>query len=134
MKLTPLTVDDVQTQWDWLRAGLLLVIAKTKAKYRPEDVYLRLRTDTAWAYAIDDPAGFVVFTREYDHDGLVLFIWIMWTPPNSIRWRNDEMYAELERIARECKAKRIRMQSPRTGWEDEPFFTRVAFVYEHELT
>ncbi len=134
MKLTPLSSDDVQADWDWLREGLLKLIAKGGSRYRPEDVYLRLRTDTAWAYMLGERTGFVVLTREFDHDGLVLFVWILWAAPNSLRERKREVYSELERLARECKAKRIRMQSPFAGWVRETFFDQVAIVYEHEVT
>lgn len=131
MRLRALTRDDVIAEWDWLRAGLLRMIEKTGAKYRPEDVYSRLVTGTAWAYAIDED-GALVLTQEYDHDGLVLFVWAMFG--QNVAERKDEVYAELEQLARAVKAKRIRMQSPREGWERERFFTRVAVVYEHEVT
>lgn len=134
MDLTPLSADEVQADWDWIRAGLLHCIKKTASRYRPEDVYLRLRTDTAWAYALSERAGFAVLTREFDPDGLVLFVWALFSEPYSLRGREGEVYAELVRLARECKAKRIRMQSPRRGWEREPFFNQVAVVYEHEVT
>ena len=133
MKLTPLSADEVQADWDWLRAGLLHCIQKTASRYRPEDVYLRLRTDTAWVYALDERQGFAVLTKEFDPDGLVLFVWILFAEPNTLSERKGEVYAEFERIARECKAKRIRMQSPRKGWEREPFFNPTAVVYEHEI-
>lgn len=132
MKLVALSFDDVYERWEWMRAGILLAVEKTDCKFRPEDVYIRLGIDTAWAYAIED-FGFVVLTKEYDADGLVLFVWIMWAPAQTLGERKQEVYAELERLARECKAKRIRMQSPRRGWEREEFFDRVAVVYEHEV-
>jgi hypothetical protein len=133
MKLRTLSADDIQAEWDWLRNGLLHCAQKTGAKYRPEDVYLRLRTNTAWAYAFGEDA-FLVLTQEYDPDGLVLFVWALWAAPGSLRGSEGDMYAELERIARETGAKRIRMQSPREGWQRETFFQQVAIVYEHEVT
>ena len=129
MKLRPLTRDDVVAEWDWLRAGILKCIEKTRSRYRPEDVYTRLVTNTAWCYAVD--GGALVLTQEYDHDGLVIFVWCLFG--ESIAEQKDEIYAELEKLGREAKAKRIRMQSPREGWERERFFDRVAVVYEREL-
>ncbi len=136
--IVALSADDVYQRWDWLREGILAVAAKTGGRFRPEDVYVRLRTSTAWAYALrdanEDDIGFLIVTQEYDPDGLVLFVWILWAPSHEIRGRENEMYQEFERIAVACKAKRIRMQSPRRGWEREGFFDRVAVVYEHEVT
>ena len=99
-------------EWDWLRAGLLKVIAKTASNYRPEDVYLRARTGAAWIFAIDE-CGFVVLEQEHDCDGLVVVVWALWCEPGAARVRDGDIYAELERIGREAKAKRIRMLSPR---------------------
>lgn len=133
MKLVALTFDDVYARWDWLRDGLLRMVDKTGAHYRPEDVYARLLGDTAWAY--DFGVGFIILTKEYDPDGLVLFVWALHADSGTLgRQGSDELYVELEQLARGAKAKRIRMQSPRRGWERETFFNKVSVVYEHEVT
>lgn len=133
MKLRPLTADEVRAEWDGLKPGIERVIAKTGAKFRPEDVYLRLMSKTAWAYAIGEIGG-VVFTQEFDHDGLVLFIWLLWTDIGERAPNEASFYAQAEELGRGLKARRIRMMSPRKGWDKDPFFTQVARVYEHELT
>ena len=137
MILVSLSPDAIYSGWDRLRAGILECANKTGALYKPEDVYMRLRAGTAWAYAIKnhgDDLGFTILTQEFDCDGLALFIWILWAEPLSLRGDESAVYGELERIAREIKAKRIRMHSPRPGWAREPFFNQVAIVYEHEVT
>ena len=138
MKLVLLAPAEVYARWDEIRSALQQCITKTNSNYRPEDAYLRLMGSptSAWAHEIlvqGESCGFIVFTQEYDPDGLVLFVWAIWVSPHSVRRWRDEMSSELERIARECKAKRIRMQSPRAGWKREPFFKQVAVVYEHEV-
>ena len=126
----------VYAEWGWLRNGLLDLAERTEAHYRPEDAWLRLRTGTAWAYgigAVGDEIGFAILTQEHDPDGLCVFVWAIWCEPGSAAGVKDDIYAGLEMVARAAGAKRIRMQSPRPGWERERFFSRVAVVYEHEV-
>ena len=131
-----LSADEAYARWDEIRDSLQHCITKTRSRYRTEDAFLRVRVEppSAWVYEIGPGHGFVIFTQEFDADGLVLFVWALCAKPNALSGRKGEVYAELERIARECKAKRIRMQSPRSGWSRELFFDQVAIVYEHEVT
>ena len=128
MKLTP---GDL-ARWDWYRRGLVKLIAKTGRTYRPEDVYHRVLSGTAFLVDVED-FGFMVLTQEHDHDGPVVFVWIIWCEPGRAVGRKAEIYAALEQLAREAKAKRIRMQSGFEGWSREKFFKQVAVVYEHEV-
>ena len=116
-----------------MRAGLLECFAKTDARFLPEDVYLRLRSGSAWAYDVDG-IGFIVLTQEYDPDGLVLFVWALWCERGKLLPIVGEFYQALETLAREAKAKRIRMSSPRKGYERNPFFHPTVMLYEHEVT
>ena len=136
MRLRPLAPDEVYASWGWIRNGLLAVLAKNdKAGFIPEDVYLRLRSGTAWAYTVgEDEIGFVILTQEHDPDGLVLFIWSLWLEPGSGAPVEDGIYGALEDLARNIKARRIRMHSSRKGWERSGFFDRICVVYEHEVT
>ncbi len=121
-----------------MRQGIEKVIAKTRANYLPEDVYHALRSNTAWAFALrDDNAddfGFMVLQNQYDPDGLALFVWCLWVEPNAGPPHRASLYEELENLAKSVAAKRIRLQSPRKGWEREPFFKPIAMVYEHECS
>lgn len=120
-----------------MREGLLETAQKTHTRYRPEDVWLRLRCDppSAHAFAIEidqERRGFAILTMEFDPDGPVLFVWALWGL--KLAQHKSCIYSELERIAREVKAVRIRMQSPRKGWERESFFSPVSTLFEHEVT
>jgi len=134
--LRPLDPGGAHEMWGWIRSGLLSIIEKTRPHYLPEDVYTRIRNGTAWLYvyaADGDDIGFAVLTQEHDPDGLVLFVWVLWCEPGSAVVRLPEMYAETEKLAQQCKAVRIRMQSPLRGWERQTFFNKVAAVYEREI-
>jgi hypothetical protein len=135
VKLTALTPEQVYASWGWIRNGLLTVISKgRREEYLPEDVYVRLRGGTAWAYTFgEDEFGFVILTQEFDPDGLALFVWAIWLEPGSGKGCEGELYAALEDLARAARAKRIRMHSSRKGWEGRGFFEQVAVVYEHEV-
>lgn len=133
IKLCSLDLAQCFNRWSWIRAGLLAIIEKTKTRMLPEDVYLRLNSNTAWLYVIGEDIGFVVLTQEHDPDGLVMFIWALWIEPGKGREIEMQLYEQLEALACSIKAVRIRMQSPRQGWERRPFFEPVATVFEHEV-
>jgi hypothetical protein len=135
--LVPLTPEQCFLRWEWLRAGLLVCINKTKARHLPEDVYARIRANTAWAYVINVDGvdrGFYVLTQEPDPDGLVLFVWALWAESGSMKDIHPAAMLELVELAKKAKAIRIRMQSPRGAWERDPYFTPVAVVYEYEVS
>ena len=131
-----MTPADVYNRRAWMREGVERTAQKTGARLAFEDVWLRLRTGSAFAHAIEDdgkPVGFTVLCSEQDPDGVVLFVWVLWTEPWALRGSEHEVYAELERVARAIGGVRIRMQSPRKAWERESFFKTTAVVYEREL-
>ena len=136
MRLKPLSPDEAYASWGWIRSGLLAVIERNeKARFLPEDVYMRVRNGTAWIWTIgEDEIGFMVLTQEFDPDGLVMYIWALWLEPDSGRPHEGEIYEALEDLARSIKAKRVRMQSSRKAWERREFFEQVSTVYEHEVT
>ena len=134
--LEPVDPLGAYTRWDWLRNGIVHVIQKTGAHYRPEDVYARIRSATAWlyVYAVDgDEIGFQVLTQEHDPDGLAIFVWVLWCEPGEAAKRRSEMYGAMDNLARACKAKRIRWHSSLRGWERERYGTKVAVVFEREV-
>ena len=128
MKLTP---GDLKN-WAWYRHGILRVLEKTGDTYLPEHVFHRVVSGSAWIWDIEK-LGFLVLTQEYDHDGLVLFVWVIYCEPGMAVGKKDEIYGALETLAREAKAVRLRYQSPLRGWEREKFFKQVAIVFEHEV-
>jgi hypothetical protein len=134
--LVPLTPEQCFLRWEWLRAGLLVCISKTKARHLPEDVYARIRANTAWAYVIEAPGdevGFIVFTTESDPDGKVLFIWQMYCLPGSIIDLEQHLFDEIDSLARKVNAIRVRMKSPRKGWGKHLGFKPVCVEYDREV-
>ncbi len=124
----------VYERWDWIRAGLEKTIKRVGAHFRPEDVYLRLRNGTAWLYAICVPfgeIGFVILTQEHDPDGPALFVWCLWAERGQLRPVKDQFDAELDVLARNSGAKRIRWQSPRNYKREG--CKQVAHIYEREV-
>jgi hypothetical protein len=69
-----------------------------------------------------------------DADGLCLFVWMMYTRPGAGRPYWDEMYDKLETLAAAVGAKRIRMHSPRKGWQgSRERFALKSYIYEYEV-
>lgn len=135
MKLRPIDPEGAYERWDWVRQGIQKAIDNTGAHLRPEDVYTQIRNNTAWLYIIEDDCdlGFVVLTQERDPDGLVLFIWVLWAARGSLWARRSDLDAEIDKLARAVKAKRVRWSSPRRGYERWGYGKPVAVTYEREL-
>jgi hypothetical protein len=106
--------DDIQPIWHLIREGLQKIHEKTKSTWIPEDVYIACRTGASKlhvSYANGDYAGFCVLTPSQHYDGTVLHVWCAYSASG-----HDvvDMHApDLERIARNIKAKRITFWSPR---------------------
>ena len=129
--LRPIPLEELWDKWARYGVGLLECIRNTKAHYKPEDVYVDLRSGRSHLYEIGD-FGFVIFQQHQDPDGLVLFVYALWCKAGEYQKRLAAVYEELEEFARSMKAKRIRMQG-RDGWSKHRFFTETARVYEHEV-
>jgi len=74
--------------------------------------------------------GFVIFQRHNDCDGPVLFVWVIWGELWDLQ---EQIFTEIEGLARAMNAKRIRMHSPRKAWHKFDFFTAKATIFEREL-
>ena len=122
--------------WGWVRNGLVDCAGKTQERWLPEDVYLAIKGGSAFLYAIEhkgDEIGFTVLCQHNDPDGPCLFVWAMWTEPGAGAPVEGMICSALEAKAREIGAKRIRMQSPRKGWERKAYWRQTAALYEHEV-
>ena len=135
MLLRPVDPIGVYNRWDWFRAGIQKAIDRTGAHMRPEDVYLRVRTGTAWAYVIeaDEDIGFIVTTVEHDPDGAVMFIWCLWCERGKLNQHKAAFYEALDGLAGSINAKRVRGWSPRKGYQWFDYVKPVATIYEREL-
>ncbi len=129
--MTLTAVEDYRSIWEWVSNGLKTAIARTQERYLPEDVYVMLRSGTASLYVFSEQRGFVIVQRQMDPDGPVLFVFALWG--KDLRPVVAECYQAIEDLAKTIKAKRIRMQSPRKGWEGETFFRATATIFEHEM-
>lgn len=97
-----------------------------------EEIYHALRSNLAALYMIDD-VGIVVCQRVVETDGTVsLFVWLI---SGKLKNWKDEMIRRLEELAAQIKATRIKMRSPRRGWERAMgnYWTPVDIIYEHRL-
>jgi hypothetical protein len=128
--LQPIAAEQIREFWPWVRDGLEQLRARFHEHWIPEDVYASLRGGHSFLFIIGDELGFIIFQRHMDADGPVLFVWIIHGDLVAVHLKVCD---EIEAMAREMKARRIRMQSPRKGWAKIDFFTAVQTVYEHEL-
>ena len=136
--LSPVDPKTIAGAWPFVRAGCEKVLAKTNDRWIPEDVYMELRSGTAFLYMIEDGAdeiGFLVVRRVMDPDGPVLFVWIIYTEPGALiesdKWKL--VMAEVDGLARSIGAKRIRHYSSRSGFEEIGGFILKMHIYEREV-
>lgn len=132
-----MAVQEARAAWGWIRNGLLAVIEKTHERWTPEDVWSMVAANQAHVYALevrDNDCGFFVLRLLPDFDGPALFVWAMWCEPGLFNGFDEgvgKMFLELDKLALAVKAKRIRAESPRCGWER--FFDVRATIYEREV-
>ena len=138
MKLTAIDPTKIVAAWPFVRFGCEKVLEKTNDRWIPEDVYMELRSASAFLYMIEnegDEVGFLVVRRVADPDGPALFVWIIYTEPGTMK--KDENWklvmAEVDSLARGIGAKRIRHYSSRSGFEGIGAFTLKMHIYEREV-
>ncbi len=122
--------ENVRDEWAAILYGIQEVRDRGHEKWWPEDIYVALRSGSAFLYLIPKGPGFVIFQRHMDADGPVLFVWIIWGELAAIE---DELYTEIEQLAKAMQAKRVRMHSPRKGWQRRKYFKPVSTIYEKEI-
>lgn len=125
---------EVREAWGWIRNGLLDVIARARAIYTPEDVYIAIAGGQAHVYEIEhagDALGFAVLQKIADPDGAALFIWALWAEPGALALKSVTLFTELDNLARSIGARRIRMHSPRKGWVR--YMDNVSTIFEREV-
>lgn len=136
MVLRPMPFAEVRVKWSAIRVGLEHCRARTAERWMPEDIYATLRDGSSGCYAIskgERDVGFLVAQRHVDPDGPVLFVWAISTERGSVIAEREALWQEILGLAAHIGAKRIRMESPRKGWEWVDFFVPVRVVYEHEI-
>ena len=138
VKLQAITVMGVREAWPFVRKGLDSMLEKHQDRWLPEDVYFELMAGTAFLYIInheDEELGFMVVKKFVDFDGLALFVWIIHAENGSMkendRWK--DVMAELDALAKNVGAKRIRHYSPRGGFGEIGAFDLKMHIYEREV-
>lgn len=123
---------DIDDWWPRVRAGLERIIAKTAPDWMPEHVYLALVSGAANLVIINEGESFVIWQR-YPGDDLRGLFFVLATEGEGL-WRyGNDVHAELERLAQQHGCRKMRMMSPRRGWEQHPFWRLAGYVYEHEV-
>jgi len=122
----------VRALWPRIKPGLEAVHAKTVPDWIPEDIYTCLRAGTAILLLADEADWFIVVQHQGRIYGSCLLIWILHAPGDYAEFA-DKVYSELERLARELKATRLEMHSPRRGWERDPHWIRRETIYTREV-
>ena len=116
---------DLHRHWQYVKEGLKKVKQKSYSNWIPEDVYSALRNGTSTLHLFN--GGFLVLTPQNDFDGVTLFVWIAYGEGDV--WKKHA--PEVEQMAKNMNAKRIRFHSSRDGWGRR--YKKVASIYEKEL-
>lgn len=128
---------DIREAWPRVEEGVRKVRVRTRADWKPEDVYAACRMERAFLFLGED--GFVILEpvrSEYSLEEWA-HIWVAYS------WTQDPdilaaYQPEIDRIAREAGYSRITMESPRLGWleklQDLGGWRPVAVSYERVLT
>ena len=116
---------DLHKYWPEVKHGLENVLKKSNGDWIPEDVYTAIKNNTSTLHLVDE--GFVVLTPKNDYDGVTLFVWVAYG--HGVVW--EKYRPEIELMARQIKAKRIRFESSRKGWGKR--YKYVTSIYEKEL-
>jgi len=125
-------VERLHEDWPLIKEGLEKIIEKIKPDWIPEDVYHALRSNVSTVhlgYNGDEYEGFIVLTPTPDYDGVVLFIWCVYSPSRTNVL--ETYYEEVVQMARKIGAKKLRFASPRKGWSR--MFEPVTTIYEREV-
>ena len=122
--------------WDWVRDGLAKIVAKTRDDWRPEDVYVELRTGAAKLHLIyvnQDMVGFVV-TQVWPgyHSGPRLFVRALWGEPGALVAVEGEIMDALRDLGRKHGCRAVRMNSPRR-WDAREGWALKQYIYELEI-
>lgn len=119
--------------WPTVRAHIQHANEKLGERNTPEEIYHALRQNMAGLYLAREGDGVFVAQKVVELDGTCsCFVWLAVGP-----MRDDvvELQQNLETIARMIGAVRLRMRSPRKGWEraTNGYWQVAEMLYEHEL-
>lgn len=130
----PATLDD----WPQIRAGLEQILKRCPDTWIPEDVYLRMRQNHAFAYMTS--FGFFIVEIVIDSNRPShrrLNVWCLYsTNPRLDPVLIKETVEKLDALAKEALCGGVTFASPRHGWERylQDYFKPVLIRYERVTT
>lgn len=127
--------DEVSGVWEFVLAGLEKLLAKTKDKWNPTDVYRCLRGNRASLFVSED--GFLILSKREEEWSLepYLLVWIGYFSKQKALPLTAELIGWIDDRAREIGCKRILIKSPRPGWgmRLRGYFTLKYQTWEREI-
>lgn len=115
--------------WQWVRKGLDEIRAKCDEAWTTGEVYNALLSGSAVLYIAGEEDGFMIVRKIVDPRGPILFVWALW---GDLANTQDTHFRFIDDLAKNIGADRIRMESPRRGWERKGFKVKT-MVYEREV-
>lgn len=132
LKLIPLRVDQIRTEWGFIVEHLKRILRKTKEAWLPEDVYTSLiqgQSACLIVYDNNERVGALVVRKDQEEwtTTQYLFVWCVSLKNTDF----DLALAELRKFAEAIGVKSIRGESPRMGWSKRA--KMLSAVYEFEV-
>lgn len=117
LTLRVVQLQEIRSEWPFVREHLAKVLRKSKEPWIPEDVYAALIAGTdalLIAECAGEKVGALVVRKEIEQwsGKPYLFLWCISLESGFY----DQTYAELANFARSVGVKSIRGESPRLGW------------------
>jgi hypothetical protein len=119
--------------WPLVRRHIQHANDKLGERNTPEEIYHALRQGMAGLYLAKDDTGIFVVQKVIELDATTTcFVWLAVGP---LRDEVQELNRQLEAVARLIGAVRLRMRSPRKGWEraTNGYWHVAEMLYEHNL-
>jgi hypothetical protein len=107
--------DQLHDHWGMVKEGLEYIIAKTKDRWKPEDIYHHIKANSMGLYVLETGEGFSILQPIKGWDGTELYVFCGYS-----RVSHDVVLAcmdQIKIIAKGIGAKRVKFQSNRNGFE-----------------
>ena len=126
-------IPQLSAVWPSVRAHIQHANDKLGERNTPEELYHALRQGMAGLYLAHADTGVFIVQKVVEIDGTTTcFVWLAVGP---LRDEMLELQRQLESLARMIGAVRLRMRSPRKGWEraTNGYWQVADTLYEHLL-
>ncbi len=130
MKLRYVHPDNLHGDWDYLKACIEKVVAKTDERLmKVEDVYWQIKTNNCGAYVVGDHEGMVILQPCPGWDGKELYIFMAYN--DGTHDVVEMCLPEITEVAKTIGAKRLKFQSVRKGFGR--YAEGIGFKQDHVL-